>query len=399
MNEAPRSIRLQIAIFGKRNAGKSSLINAITNQDLAVVSSIAGTTTDPVLKSMEISPLGPVTIIDTPGIDDEGELGKLRAQKAQAVISKTNVILLVIAANSTPSHHEESIVSNAIERKIPVIGVISKIDLVTDTKLIENWFNQYNIEYCQINSINKSGIDTLKQLLVKNSPIDFQPETIVGDLIKPLDTVILICPVDAGAPKSRLILPQVQVLRDILDNGGIAIVITEKEIEATLAKLKEPPALVITDSQVFAQIAPQIPINVPLTSFSILFARYKGDLAEFMRGIEAIRQLTIGDNVLIAEACTHYASHEDIGRVKIPRWLEKTVGGKLNFSFAVGGEFVQDLTKYKLIVHCGGCMINRAEVLSRIKDCQTAKVPVVNYGILIGHMTGILERVMQPINY
>lgn len=397
MNESPRSIRLQIAIFGKRNAGKSSLINAITNQDLAVVSSIAGTTTDPVLKSMEISPLGPVTIIDTPGIDDEGELGQLRVQKAQAVISKTNVIILVIAADSTPNQHEQTIVTNAIERKIPVIGVMSKADVVADTQAIENWFHQHNIEYCKVNSITQNGIDTLKQLLVKNSPANFQPETIVGDLIKPLDTIILICPVDAGAPKSRLILPQVQVMRDILDNGGIAIVITEKGIEATLAKLKEPPALVITDSQVFAQIAPQIPADVPLTSFSILFARYKGDLDEFMRGIAAIRQLKVGDKVLIAEACTHYPSHEDIGRVKIPRWLEKTVGGKLEFSFAVGGEFAQDLTQYQLIVHCGGCMINRAELLSRIKDCQKAQVPVVNYGILIGHMTGILERVIQPL--
>lgn len=397
MNEAPRSIRLQIAIFGKRNAGKSSLINAMTNQDLAVVSPIAGTTTDPVLKSMEISPLGPVTIIDTPGIDDEGELGQLRIQKAQAVISKTNVILLVIAADSTPSQHEDAIMTNAIERKIPVIGVISKTDLVANTQAIEDWFNRHQIEYCKVDSISKIGVDNVKQLLVSNSPANFQPETIVGDLIKPLDTVVLICPVDAGAPKSRLILPQVQVMRDILDHGGIAIVITEKEIEATLAKLKEPPALVITDSQVFAQIAPQIPNDVPLTSFSILFARYKGDLDEFMRGIAAIRQLKTGDKVLIAEACTHYPSHEDIGRVKIPRWLEKTVGGKLEFSFAVGGEFAQDLTKYQLIVHCGGCMINRAEVLRRIKDCQKVQVPVVNYGILIGHMTGILERVIQPL--
>lgn len=393
---APRGVRLHIAIFGKRNAGKSSLINAITNQELAVVSAIAGTTTDPVYKSMEILPLGPVTLIDTAGIDDSGELGALRVEKSLQVLGKTDIVILAVAADSIPDEFDLQIIQLALERKLPILGVITKIDLATNS-LTENWFRQHNIRFCKINSLTRTGIDELKQVLIHTAPKDFLPPTIVGDLLRPLDTVILVCPIDAGAPKSRLILPQVQVMRDAMEAGAIVIVVTLKELATALANQKATPKLVVTDSQVFAQVSQIVPPEIPLTSFSILFARYKGDLNEFLAGIEAIDNLQPDDNVLIAEACSHYPSHEDIGRVKIPNWLEKKVGGKLNFTFAVGGDFNQDLSKFKLIVHCGGCMINRAEVLSRIARCQDARIPVVNYGVLIGHITGVLERVIQPL--
>ena len=392
----PRGVRMHIAIFGKRNAGKSSLINAITNQDLAVVSPVAGTTTDPVFKSMEIAPIGPITLIDTAGIDDDGVLGQLRVNKSMQVLSKTDMILLTAAADQIPDEFDAKIVQAAKNRCIPIVGVISKSDL-GDGKLAEEWFVAQDIPTCRVNSKTRENIEQLKLLMVSQAPKDYLPETIVGDLLKPLDTVILVCPVDAGAPKSRLILPQVQVLRDAMDAGAIAIVVTEKELAPALAKLTSPPALVITDSQVFATVSEIVPAEIPLTSFSILYARYKGNLREFLNGVKAIDDLKPGDKILIAEACTHYPSHEDIGRVKIPNWLEKRVGGKLDFTFAVGGDFVQDLTKYQLIVHCGGCMINRTEVLSRLAMCKEANVPVVNYGVIIGYITGVLNRVVTPL--
>jgi [FeFe] hydrogenase H-cluster maturation GTPase HydF len=392
----PRGVRLHIAIFGKRNAGKSSLINAITNQDLAVVSPVAGTTTDPVFKAMEIAPIGPVTLIDTAGIDDEGLLGELRVTKSLQVMAKTDLLLLSVAADQAPDEFDVKIVQAAKARCIPIIGVITKSDLGAGN-LVAAWFEEQNIPLCRINNQTRDNIEQLKLLIVQYAPKDYLPETIVGDLLKPLDTVILVCPVDAGAPKSRLILPQVQVLRDALDAGAIAMVVTEKELSAALAKLVSPPALVITDSQVFATVSKLVPAHVPLTSFSILYARYKGNLREFLNGVKAIDELKAGDKVLIAEACSHYPSHEDIGRVKIPNWLEQKVGGKLEFSFAVGGDFMQDLSQYKLIVHCGGCMINRSEVLSRLAMCKEVNVPVVNYGVMIGYITGILNRVVAPL--
>lgn len=392
----PRGVRLHIAIFGNRNAGKSSLINAITNQELAVVSAIAGTTTDPVYKSMEIAPIGPVTLIDTAGIDDEGTLGELRVAKSLQVLAKTDLLILTVAADSTPDEFDSKIISEAQKRNIAVIGVISKIDL-EQSSVGEEWFNRHNIAFAKVNSPKREGIFELKQLIIQSAPTDFLPDTIVGDLLQPLDSVILVCPVDAGAPKSRLILPQVQVLRDAMDAGAIPIVVTEKELASALQRLTIPPRLVITDSQVFAKVSQIVPPEIPLTSFSILFARYKGNLREFLQGVEAINQLKPGDKVMIAEACTHYPSHEDIGRVKIPNWLETKVGGKLDFTFAVGGDFAQDLTQYKLIVHCGACMINRAEVLSRLARCKEAGIPVVNYGVLIGHITGVLKRVVAPL--
>lgn len=392
----PRGVRLHIAIFGKRNAGKSSLINAITNQELAVVSPIAGTTTDPVYKSMEIAPIGPVTLIDTAGIDDDGTLGELRVAKSLQVLAKTDLLILAVAANSAPDEFDSKIIHEAQNRNIAIIGVITKIDL-EQSNIAEEWFSRHNIAFTKVNSPQREGIFELKQLIIQTAPTDFLPDTIVGDLLQPLDSVILVCPVDAGAPKSRLILPQVQVLRDVMDAGAIPIVVTEKELASALERLTIPPRLVITDSQVFAKVSQIVPPEIPLTSFSILFARYKGNLREFLQGVEAINQLKPGDKIMIAEACTHYPSHEDIGRVKIPNWLETKVGGKLDFAFAVGGDFAQDLTQYKLIVHCGACMINRAEVLSRLARCKEAGIPVVNYGVLIGHITGVLKRVVAPL--
>ncbi len=396
MLDTPRSVRLHIAIFGRRNAGKSSLINAITNQDLAVVSSIPGTTTDPVYKSMEIAPIGPVTLIDTAGIDDEGELGELRIKKSMKVLAKTDLLILTIASNDTPDDFDKKIIDEAEARCIPVIGVITKIDLFSSENA-SKWFNDHSVPFVKVNSNNRDGIIELKNLIVNNAPSDFQPEAIIADLLKPFETVVLVCPVDAGAPKSRLILPQVQVLRDAMDAGAQVMVVTEKELQACLDNFKTPPALVVTDSQAFNLVSKIVPPEIPLTSFSILYARYKGNLRSFLNGIKVIDELQPGDKVLIAEACTHYPSHEDIGRVKIPKWLEERVGGKLNFSWVVGGDFPEDLNTYKLVIHCGACMINRAEVLNRLKKLEDAETPVVNYGVLIGYINGILNRVIHPL--
>ena len=397
MLDAPRSIRLHIAIFGKRNAGKSSLINAITNQELAVVSKVPGTTTDPVYKSMEISPIGPVTLIDTAGIDDEGELGELRVKKTMQVLAKTDLLVLAIASTEEANQWDEAITAEAKKRCIPVVGVITKQDLEHDTQVIKEWLEDRSIPFCSVNSLTREGIDELKSLIIKNSPKDFMPSTILGDLLEPEDTIVLVAPVDAGAPKSRLILPQVQVIRDALDAGACVTVVREHELEAALKNFIRPPKLVITDSQVFGMVSKLVPPEVPLTSFSILFARYKGNLREFLNGIKVLELLNPGDKVLIAEACTHYPSHEDIGRVKIPNWLEKKVGGKLDFKWVVGGDFPEDLPSYMLVVHCGACMINRAEVLDRLDKCKEAGVPVVNYGMLIAYINGILERVVAPV--
>lgn len=397
MLDAPRSVRLHIAIFGKRNAGKSSLINAITNQELAVVSNIPGTTTDPVYKSMEIAPIGPVTLIDTAGIDDEGELGGLRVKKTMQVLAKTDLLVLAAASTDTAGEWEANIAAEAKKRCIPVIGVITKQDLEAGNQNNREWFRERGIPCCSVDSISREGIDELKELIVKYAPGDYMPSTIIGDLIEPEDTVVLVAPVDAGAPKSRLILPQVQVIRDALDAGACVTVVREHELEAALRNFVEPPKLVVTDSQVFGAVSKLVPREIPLTSFSILYARYKGNLREFLKGIKAVELLNPGDKVLIAEACTHYPSHEDIGRVKIPNWLQKKAGGRLDFKWVVGGDFPENPSDYKLVVHCGACMVNRAEVLDRLDRCREAGVPIVNYGMLIAYINGILERVIEPV--
>lgn len=392
LNETPRGSRLHIAIFGRRNAGKSSLINALTGQEISIVSDIPGTTTDPVFKSMELLPLGPVVLIDTAGIDDEGKLGALRVEKTMSVLNKTDLSILVIDPDKGFDVFEEEIIKKAEEMGIPTILVINKIDKTFDCK--QN--GDFNLPIIKVSSLTGQGIEELKLAMIKHSPKDWNMPTIVGDLVSPGDTVVLVMPIDLAAPKGRLILPQVQTIRDILDNDCMAYVVKERELKTALTGLSAKPSLVITDSQAFLKVDADTPKDIRLTSFSILFARYKGDLKTLVEGAKAIETLVPGDKVLIAEACTHHRQEDDIGTVKIPRWLRQIVGGELDFEWSSGIELPEDLNKYKLIVHCGACMINRKEMLYRIETAKQAGIPIVNYGILISYVHGILERAIEP---
>ena len=398
LNQTPRGSRLHIAIFGRRNAGKSSLINALTNQNIAIVSAIPGTTTDPVYKSMEILPLGPVVLIDTAGIDDVGQLGALRIEKALAVLAKTDLMLLVIDPALKAGIYEEEVIARAKENNVPVIGVLNKIDLYPQEalNLTPLLSKQLNLPVVAVSASTKQGIDALKLAMIKVAPKDWVTPTILGDLISPGDTVVLVVPIDLAAPKGRLILPQVQTIRDILDHDALAIVVKERELKAALAGLKSKPRLVVTDSQAFLKVAADTPKDVLLTSFSILFARYKGDLPTLVAGAKAIEELEPGDKVLIAEACTHHRVEDDIGTVKIPRWLRQVVGGPLEFNWASGLELPANLKDYKLIIHCGACMINRKEMLHRLMQAKATGVPIVNYGVLIAYVHGILKRALAP---
>ena len=392
LNETPRGSRLHIAIFGRRNAGKSSLINALTEQKISIVSDVPGTTTDPVFKSMEILPLGPVVLIDTAGIDDEGELGVLRVEKTISVMKKTDLAIVVIDLEKGFGLFEEEIINKANEEKIPVILVSNKSDKYTQNEEI----NFQDIPHIFVSCLTGQGIDELKFAMIKHAPKDWTAPTIIGDLVSPGDTVVLVIPIDLAAPKGRLILPQVQTLRDILDNDCMAMVVKERELKAALSGLAKKPSLVITDSQAFLKVDADTPKDIRLTSFSILFARYKGDLKTMVEGAEAIRNLVPGDKVLIAEACTHHKQEDDIGTVKIPRWLRQIVGGDLEFEWTSGIQLPEDLGKYRLIVHCGACMINRKEMLYRIEVAKQAGVPIVNYGVLISFVHGILNRAISP---
>ncbi len=398
LNETPRGSRLHIAIFGRRNAGKSSLINALTNQNVAIVSEVPGTTTDPVYKSMEILPVGPVVLIDTAGIDDVGDLGALRIQKTLAVVAKTDLLLLVIDPVHGISAYEEDIVAKARQSGVPVVGVLNKMDIYDHVQPadVDAMAAKLDTPVIAVSALTAQGIDRLKMAIIERAPKDWTHPTILGDLIAPGDVVVLVTPIDLAAPKGRLILPQVQTIRDILDNDAMTLVVKERELKAALARLKEKPKLVVTDSQAFLKVAADTPKDVQMTSFSILFARYKGNLEALTRGAMAIEELVPGDKVLIAEACTHHRVEDDIGTVKIPRWLRQLVGGALDFTWASGLELPQDLTKYKLIVHCGACMINRKEMLHRLMTAQAAGVPMVNYGVLIAHVLGILKRALKP---
>ena len=395
LNQTPRGSRLHIAIFGRRNAGKSSLINALTNQNIAIVSDIPGTTTDPVYKSMEILPIGPVVLIDTAGIDDIGQLGALRMEKAFAVLAKTDLLLLVIDPAAGAGTHEKDVISRAKKNKVPVIAVLNKIDLYPQTST-EELSARLNLPVIPVSALTRRGIHELKMAMIKSAPKDWMSPTILGDLISPGDTVVLVTPIDLAAPKGRLILPQVQTIRDILDNDAMALVVKERELKAALASLKSNPRLVVTDSQAFLKVAADTPKDVLMTSFSILFARYKGNLATLVEGAKAIENLMPGDKVLVAEACTHHRVEDDIGTVKIPRWLRQIVGGPLDFTWVSGLELPPDLNDYKLIIHCGACMINRKEMLHRLVTTQQADVPIVNYGVLIAHVLGILKRALAP---
>ncbi len=399
MQETPKSNRLHIAIFGKRNAGKSSLINAITNQDIALVSKIAGTTTDPVSKAMEILPIGPVMLIDTAGIDDEGELGELRIKKTYRVLSKTELAIIVINGQSGITDFDEDIIMRVKDKKIPIVGVVNKVDILdVEDKVINEWSKKYNMPFVKVSATTKKGIEKLKETIIKVADLGKHEKVIVGDLIEPHDYIVLVTPIDKAAPKGRLILPQQQTIRDIIDHAGIPIVTRETELKEALKGLNKKPRLVITDSQAFERVDKETPKNIDLTSFSILYARYKGDLEELVSGIEKIKNLKPGDKVLICEGCTHHRQEGDIGRDKIPRWLEDMVGGKLNFEWTSGTAYPEPETmkKFDLIVHCGGCMLNPKEMEFRIEQAKENKTPIVNYGVLIGYVTGVLERALSP---
>ncbi|NLJ72304.1 MAG: [FeFe] hydrogenase H-cluster maturation GTPase HydF [Syntrophomonadaceae bacterium] len=396
MNNTPRANRPHIGIFGRRNAGKSSLLNALTNQEVALVSEEAGTTTDPVYKNMELLPLGPIVLIDTAGIDDTGILGNLRMQKTSQVLDKTDLAILVIDATEDISDYELDIIGEFIKRQIPYISVLNKID--HPQRKSKTYFGNYlNISLNEVSTKTMEGIDQLKRLIIENISDSFAANTIVGDLLEAGDTCVLVTPIDSGAPRGRLILPQVQTLRDILDNNAMALVTKETNLKTSIGALAKPPKLVITDSQAFAEVDKILPSDIPLTSFSILFARNKGDLATIVTGINAIKTLQAYDKVLIAEICTHHKVAEDIASVKIPNILRK-LESKIDISWCSGTAYPDNIEDYKLIIHCGACMINRKQMLSRIKKATEKGVPITNYGVFLAYATGILDRAIKPFN-
>ncbi len=388
LNNTPSSDRIHIGFFGKRNAGKSSVVNAVTGQDLAVVSEVKGTTTDPVYKSMELLPMGPVMIIDTPGIDDEGALGDLRIKKTKQVLNKTDVAVLIIDALCGKTQADYELINLFKEKKINYIIAYNKCDLSSEEKkAFENEI--------YVSAKEKINIEQLKEKIASMAPADEQKLKIVGDIINPSDFVVLVIPIDKAAPKGRLILPQQQTIRDILETDATAVVVKEYELRDTLASLGKKPKLVITDSQVFAKVSADTPKDVYLTSFSILFARYKGFLRQAVKGAASLDKLNDGDYILISEGCTHHRQCDDIGRVKLPRWIKNYTSKEFNFEFTSGTEFPDDLTKYKLAVHCGGCMLTEREMKYRQKCAVDQQVPITNYGTLIAYMQGILKRSIE----
>lgn len=396
LNETPRSNRLHIALFGVTNAGKSSLINALTGQEIALVSAVRGTTTDPVYKAMELLPLGPVVFIDTAGLDDKSELGALRKSKTVEVLNKTDVALLVLDATQGATADDRELLALLKEKKIPVLGVLNKSDGVEEAREKGAALQkELGIKIIPVSAQRGEGLPELKRALVQLAPAGKEERPIVADLFQPGEIGLLVVPIDASAPKGRLILPQQQTLREMLDHHITAVVCRETKLRETLQKLKEKPRLVITDSQVFQKVATDTPPDIPLTSFSILFARYKGDLKELVKGARAVEKLRDGDKVLIAEACTHHRQDDDIGTVKIPRWLGEKTGKKLVIEYSSGLSFPANLHEYALIVHCAGCMLNERAMLYRIREAQAAGVPIVNYGVLIAYLHGILERAIR----
>ncbi len=396
MKMAPRGMRLHIGLFGRRNVGKSSLLNALTRQAISIVSNVAGTTTDPVEKPMELLPIGPVQFIDTAGIDDIGSLGQQRIEKTQQIFTRTDVGIIVAEADQW-NKFEDSLLNELTRREIPTIVVFNKTDMGNPPPEIIKRLNNDKIHWLQATATQGEGVLQLREALIKTVPDEWiNSPTILGDLVPHGDLAVLVVPIDLEAPKGRLILPQVQSIRDILDNESYCMVVKESDLSSALGRLNTPPALVVTDSQAFAEVAANTPMDVPLTSFSIVFARFKGDLEEFTRGTMAIDQLRSGDRVLVAEACTHHPIGDDIGRVKIPRWLNDYVGGQLNFTHVQGHDFPADLGEYHLVIICGSCMHNRREVLTRIMQCREAGVPVTNYGLTIAFSLGIFERAMSP---
>ena len=387
LNATPQGDRIHIGIFGRRNAGKSSLINAITNQNIAIVSDVKGTTTDPVYKNMELLPLGPVTIIDTPGIDDEGDLGAMRVKASYQVLNKTDIAVVVIDGNNI-SDPDNAIIKKIQDKRIPYVVVYNKADIYGNIE-----FSAEN--EIAVSSANGTNINELRELIAKQFKTDGESKKIISDKLKPNDFVVLVVPIDESAPKGRLILPQQQTIRDIIDHHATAIVVQDTELAQTLKDLGKKPAVVITDSQAFGKVAKIVPQDTLLTSFSILMARYKGNLEQAVAGVTALDRIEDGDTVLISEGCTHHRQCGDIGAVKLPNWIKNYTGKDIKFEFTSGTEFHEDLTKYKLIVHCGGCMLNEREMKYRLRTAEEQNVPMTNYGILIAYVHGILKRSVE----
>jgi [FeFe] hydrogenase H-cluster maturation GTPase HydF len=393
--EAPRGMRLHIGLFGRRNVGKSSLLNAITRQNVSIVSEFAGTTTDPVEKPMELLPLGPVLFIDTAGIDDVGDLGELRAERTRWVFDRTDLGVVVTEPHQW-GEFEDQILNNLRERRVPAIVVVNKIDTDGDSGRPEG-LGDPDIKVVYTSAVRGQGILDLRQALLDNAPEHFiESPAIVGDLVGPDELAVLVLPIDKEAPKGRLILPQVQAIRDLMDTDAMALMVKERELKSALARLNRPPKLVVTDSQAFLKVAADTPRDIPMTSFSILFARFKGDLSTQVQGALAIEHLRPGDRILMAESCSHHPIADDIGRVKIPRWLTQYAGGKLEIDMVQGHDFPEDLSPYKLVVHCGACTTNRRAMLNRLLRCRQAGVPVTNYGLAIAYSLGIFERALEP---
>lgn len=389
LNETVSAERVHIGFFGLRNAGKSSLVNAVTGQRLSVVSEVKGTTTDPVQKAMELLPMGPVVIIDTPGIDDEGELGEMRVARAKQILRKSDIAILVVDAQKGLQTADRELFELFAKRKLPYLIVFNKADLLTQ-------FPPETEHEIYVSAETGAGIHELKEKMAALAKSAESDRKIVSDLTKPGDTVVLVVPIDSAAPKGRLILPQQQTLRELLEAGVLSVVVRESELEMALAALKVPPRLVVTDSQAFGEVSKIVPESIPLTSFSILFARYKGDLATVISGAAKLDRLQDGDKILISEGCTHHRQCEDIGTVKLPGWIDGYTGKSLSYSFTSGTEFPDDVTEYSLVVHCGGCMLNEREMKSRLDHCTRQGVPITNYGIAIAQMHGILKRSLEP---
>ena len=399
MKDTPKGMRLHIGLFGRRNVGKSSLLNALTRQQVSIVSDVPGTTTDPVEKPMELLPLGPVLFIDTAGIDDIGALGEMRAEKTRQVFERVDLGVLVTESGEW-SEFEELILGEFEKRGTPAIVVFNKTDVAQPSPEIERKLKERAIPATRTTADAGLGIAELKEALIRTAPEEFmEAPTILGDLITPGGVVVMVVPIDFEAPRGRLILPQVQSIRDALDNDACAMVVKEHGLRAVIDELKNPPALVVTDSQVFKRVAGDVPPKVTLTSFSILFARLKGDLREFVDGVRAIDKLKSGDRVLVLESCAHHPIGEDIGRVKIPNWIRKYTGMDPEFAHMQGHDFPDDLKPYRMVIHCGACMLNRREVMSRILRCREAGVPITNYGVAITYSLGVLDRALSPFKF
>ena len=398
MNQTPASERVHISFFGKRNAGKSSVINAVTGQDLAIVSSVRGTTTDPVYKTMELLPLGPVMIIDTPGIDDEGELGALRVRKSYQVLNKTDIAILVVDSTTGKGEEELALIHRFHKKGIPYLVVYNKIDLLSGEEIKDLAMSVRPGEVL-VSAADGMNIQELKEKIATLKPEDTHKYPLLQDLIEPLDLVILVVPIDKAAPKGRLILPQQQTIRDILERGALSLVVQDTELKSTLDHFLAQgvcPKLVVTDSQAFARVSKDVPENITLTSFSILFSRYKGELETQLEGVAALSSIQDDDRILIAEGCTHHRQCGDIGTCKIPNWIRNYTGKKPVFEFTSGTEFPDDVSSYRMVVHCGGCMLNEREMKYRIACCHDQGVPITNYGLLIAQVTGILKRSLGP---